>query len=384
MSNSTSIVFVTKCDLSGTSGGGVATKEIVAALARHTRIDLTVICPKPEGRFPSVIDRNSIQMHHFWTTSQGTPAERIRAQISLLRRLRSVLRREQPDAVVTRHGATMVVPALVATRYGIEHILLVRGRAYNKLQYPWLLKRIFQMNVRLSNDVYVAFEEIKADAKAARSPSQSSPIVFRNAVDPRRFIPQSKTSSRSQRDDIPNSVPDADLVVGFVGSLRNRHRIQELLEAADLVTGEVSLSILIVGSGPNELKLKSKAEEIAADVHFTGFVDHDTVPSYIAVCDLMYGIVDPDSPSNPIKCYEYLACERPIITSDVTEFEFVEQIDAGFLIDRPTPEAIADRLNQASTYQSSRLSDMGKRGREHVIENHTWDRLPKLLLDNME
>lgn len=381
MSESVKIVFVTTSDLSGTSGHNVATKEIARAFANNDAIELTLVCPRPERTLPDDLD--GISSHHFWSRPEGSPHERVREQASLYRLLRRILRADDVDALVARHSPTLLAPTLLARRHGLHYTLLVRGLSYKRLRFPRLLQRFFDFNVRNADEVIVAYQEIESDAIAVRSSEQSDPIVFPNAVDPSMFSPRSRVRSRERISSTNPDLDDARFVVGFVGSLKDRHHVRELLEAAG--SADVpGLAVLVVGDGPNEERLRDVALDLDVTIIFTGFVGHRDVPTYVASCDLCYGVVDPDVPSNPIKCYEYLSCERPILTSRAPELEFVERHDVGFVVDEIAPDAIAEAIESAADRPRSELEGMGERGRDYVVEHHSWDRLPETILARIE
>ena len=92
----------------------------------------------------------------------------------------------------------------------------------------------------------------------------------------------------------------------------------------------------------------------------------------MAACNVLYGVVHPEMPSNPIKCYEYLACERPIVTTANDAFTFVREHELGAVVSRLAPSDIADALAQLCAAGESRLAAMGERGREYVLQHHTW------------
>jgi glycosyltransferase involved in cell wall biosynthesis len=107
----------------------------------------------------------------------------------------------------------------------------------------------------------------------------------------------------------------------------------------------------------------------------TGFVEHSEVPRYVAACDILYGVIDPDHWGSPMKVYEYMACRRPVVTYASKEFEFVEEDGVGWTVDEVTTAAVAEVLREAvATSIQSRLK-MGERGRQYVEENRTWKRL---------
>ena len=115
-----------------------------------------------------------------------------------------------------------------------------------------------------------------------------------------------------------------------------------------------------------------REEGLGESVIFAGSISPVDVPWYMAACNVLYGVVHPEIPSNPIKCYEYLACERPIITTVTKAFEFVVEHELGAAISQLDERDVARALEQLYSAGDQQLAAMGKRGRDYVLANHTW------------
>jgi glycosyltransferase involved in cell wall biosynthesis len=380
MGNVSKILFITVSDFSEVTGGSVATAEMVAAFGRNDTIELSVVCAEPPDEIPSKVSENVKEFYYFSGDSEGSVLGHIKEQANMAPVLRRAIKKEDPDAVVSRYSATSVTPPLLTKAYDKPYLLLIRGLAHDRMRYGYILKKIFWMNVRFAERVYVAFEEIKRETEKVRKPSQTEAEYFTNAVDPEEFSP---TSLEKARKSLELGFEKDDFVIGFVGSLKDRHMIEKLL----LATSDLNdVNALIVGDGPERERLEElvRKERIEERVTFTGNVEHSEVDRYISACDIMYGVVHPDIPSNPIKCYEYLASERPVITSDRREFEFVGEIEVGKTIDTVKTDIISNAIRDMRSLPREDILEMGKRGREYVLENHTWDKLPKMVLKGME
>ncbi|MFQ3474864.1 glycosyltransferase family 4 protein [Halonotius sp. F2-221B] len=374
------ILFVTVSDFSEVTGGSVATAEMVAAFGRNESIELSVVCAEPPDEIPSKVAENVDEFYYFSGDSEGTVLGHIKEQANMAPVLRRAIKKEDLDAVVSRYSATSVTPPLLTKAYGKPHILLIRGLAHDRMRYGYILKKIFWMNVRLADRLYVAFKEIKKETKKVRKPSQTEAEYFTNAVDPEEFSP---TSLEKARKSLELGLEKDDFVIGFVGSLKDRHMIEKLLLT---VSNLNDVNALIVGDGPERGRLEElvRKEGIEERVTFTGNVKHSEVDRYISACDIMYGVVHPDIPSNPIKCYEYLASERPVITSNKREFEFVSRIEVGKTIDTIKMDEVRSAIQDLRSLTREEILNMGKRGREYVLENHTWDELPRMVLGDIE
>jgi glycosyltransferase involved in cell wall biosynthesis len=77
------------------------------------------------------------------------------------------------------------------------------------------------------------------------------------------------------------------LVVAFVGRLVPSKRVDRLLEAAARVPEAVAIKVLIVGSGPEEPRLRRHASELGLDgrVSFTGY--RDRIADLLALVDVL-------------------------------------------------------------------------------------------------
>lgn len=378
-------VFVTVADLSQISGSGVATKELVVALGEESDDPLYVVCPAPESPLPSrVADSVNEFVHLPSRTNPGSPWWHLSVELRLFPALIGLLWRRRPDRVLTRLYPSALFAAPLARLNRTLHGLLIRGMVnrkdeYDSTKFSTLVERVVQMNVRLSTEVFVAYERIREWVQPYRGPQQSPVAVVPNAVDPELFAPMDRDEARSN---LPAELPSDGFVVGFVGSLAPRHMLPTLLRALARME---DAHALIIGDGTQREKLESLAAELGVSrrVWFTGAVPHSEVPACLAASDVTYGVVSPKKASNPLKCYEYLACARPVLTSDVPEFSFVPETDSGLLVDEVSAGAVAEALADFERMTPEQRLAMGTRGREYVLDNHTWRNFARRLLEEM-
>ncbi|MGB9953772.1 glycosyltransferase [Haloarcula marismortui] len=375
------VLFTTSMNLSGTSGGNIATREMVAAIGELPNVDLLLICPRPSTQLPDSISSVISDAWFLPQKESGSISWHAKAQLPMLKNLLTALTSYDVDVVTSRVGPTTIFPPVVTALSNTEYNILVRGMVSRNLKFKRVIDLILRLNAVSSDASYVAYNEIKSLIDSYRLPSQSPSVVVPNGVNPDKFKPVDKDVARSELD--IEFDPD-EFVIGFVGSVKQRHSIRPLIKSLQSLPDEPSLTALIVGSGPlvDELVRLTEDLDIRDRVTFTGFVPHESVNRYISACDVLYGVVSPDNPSNPIKCYEYLSCERPIITTDVPEFEFVGQHDLGAFVESPSPDAIANCVREFMQMDEKEIEKMGKRGREYVVNNHTWEIAAKRIINN--
>lgn len=373
------IVFTSTVDLTGDAGQCAATRSIFLALHR-TAGDRSVhlICPEPERpEMLAQVDGDRLHLlpakrRRSWTWSA-------RGQLHMARHLLGLLTSGRVSAVVGRLSASLVAPPILARGFGVPFLLLARGMGP---RFP--LPGVSWLNARLATEVYAAFEAVREKLGPHRP--EGRPIqLFRNAADPELFRPRPREQARARAD---VRLPEDAFLVGFVGSMEAYHRVDALIGALAHLRAEGmdDARLLLVGDGPVRGELEAMVEDLGLDeaVVFTGWVDQREVPRLVAACDVLYGAIALDRLGSPLKCYEYLACERPVVVADSEEFAFVEEIGAGLAVEEVTPEAVADALRELRAADPARRRAMGRAGRAHVVEHHTWDRLARRMLADVE
>jgi glycosyltransferase involved in cell wall biosynthesis len=372
------VAFAATVDPTEITGSGIATAHTAIALTRQPGVALTLVCPRPR-RAPAIPGLEGVLAGA--RLLPGKPARgdvgwHVRAQLPMLRALRAWARRAPGGVLIARLAPAQVAPPIVARRRGIPYLLLVRG-----MRSPLLARRnagwgrlagwVTRLNARTADRAYAAFEEARTWIDGYRARDQVPAELLPNAVDPELFRPMPRDAARRALGLAPGA-----FVVGAVGSLNSRHALGPLVEAAARLrrSGPGDVEIVVVGDGPERPRLEALARVhgIAAAVRFAGLVPHAQVPAHVAACDALYGVVDPAAPSNPIKCYEYLACARPIVTTARPELEFVGREGVGVVVPALDPVAVAAGLDTLRALGDEKRREMGERGRRLVVEGHSW------------
>lgn len=378
------VLFISEVDLDGKSGQNIATKEIVTAFAKNNNIELTLVCPEPVIGFEPTIK----EIKNKWYLPKRKKRNlvwHIKQQFYMLKIIRQIIRIQKPDYIIARLGTSTFIPPIIARLYNLNYILLVRGlpnfRKVGKIPGMNLYGRVlFSINSKIAKNIYVAYAEIKRYVDRFRKSSQNKSIILTNAVDIKKFYPMDIPTAR-RKSGLAFDIDD--FVIGFAGSIKERHCLRELILAIKkLNNNKLNVKCLIIGEGPQLDFLQKLTEElnISDNVVFTGFIPHTDLNSYLSSCNILYGAIHSKMVENPIKNYEYLACGRPIITTVKKEMEFIEKEEIGILLNENTPTEIGNAIETIYNTPEKDILKMRKKSRDYIIEHHTWSKFVDSIL----
>jgi len=173
-----------------------------------------------------------------------------------------------------------------------------------------------------------------------------------------------------------NSKEDLGLdgfIVGYVGVLREWVNLKPVFKALKSLAPEIKL--LVVGS---EGKLKENKElarkyGVADRVIFTGMIQYSDVPKYVSAMDvglIPFNLSKVSHNALPLKLFEYMACEKPVISTEIDslKFKFPKEI-----LYTKNNEDYVNKIEMI--YEDHLLSKrLGKSGRK-IAEKHNWEHI---------
>jgi glycosyltransferase involved in cell wall biosynthesis len=172
---------------------------------------------------------------------------------------------------------------------------------------------------------------------------------------------------------------DGKYNVFYHGTVTMERGVFEVLHAVELLIQEekLDLSLTIVGSGPDYPELKKRVTESpAADrITLTGFVQYDRIPELLShasccICPL------PPRPewqvSSPLKLFEYMAMEKPIIATRIdAHLDVLENEDFVVWTESAVAADIAKSIMQAYVERHT-LKEAAKHGPELIDRSYDW------------
>jgi len=193
------------------------------------------------------------------------------------------------------------------------------------------------------------------------SPVQAWPKfdISRLGVDPQRFIPAYKTKQ----------IGACNLLC--VGRLTPAKGQAILLESvAQLQSQGLSVTLTLVGMGPDEQSLRQYAESLAisGQVNFTGAVDQDHILDYYNAADIF--VLPSFAEGLPVVLMEAMAMEIPCITTAITGIpELIHNGQEGLLVAASDSEGLTQAIKQLVQDRALR-QQLGKAGRLRVLSEY--------------
>ncbi|MCA0912763.1 glycosyltransferase [Marinobacter nauticus] len=172
----------------------------------------------------------------------------------------------------------------------------------------------------------------------------------------------------------------AEMVVGYISNMSRREGHQYLIRAIHQLRQGTGRDIrgLLVGNGPERESLEQLAAELGLQdvIAFPGEVDHSQINAYYKAIDLFVIPRIPDYAADwvtPLKPYEAMALERPIIVSDLPALkEIVGDHEERGLVAKPADvESLVTQLQRYIDDPDMRQRKVNN-AREWVFAERTW------------
>jgi glycosyltransferase involved in cell wall biosynthesis len=279
--------------------------------------------------------------------------------------------------------------AAIASQIGMPVIFELHDLPQGQVG-PWLLRRF--LNGRGARRL-VSISRVLADDLAGRfgERAASLTLVAPDAVDLERYagLP-APPEARCALNRLGLPLPEGRFTAGYTGHLYPGRGEGLLLALAERLP---EVSFLLVGGEPGDVAhVQAEARSRGLDnVNLTGFVPNAELSAYQAACEALLmpyeGRVEASSGGDisrylsPMKLFEYLACGRAILASDLPVFREVLTEENAILLPTGNVNAweAALRLLQANP---ERRHDLGIQARQ-AASRHTWDARARRILEGL-
>lgn len=194
--------------------------------------------------------------------------------------------------------------------------------------------------------------------------------TIRNAVDRRKFFPRPKDPALLQQLGIGAEQP----IVVHASNLQTRKRPLDIVESARQVVRQKPDTVyVVVGDGPcrGMMEEACASPPLAGHFRFAGWVDHDLVPNYINLADVV--VMPSESEALAMVYLETMACERVLIASDIAAArEVIDDGETGILFHKADIADLTAKILSVIGNPALRTA-IGKKARQSAL-NYDFDR----------
>lgn len=254
----------------------------------------------------------------------------------------------------------------------------MKDLGYSKLSY--IISRFIEKIV-LSPAIKITCvsDEIKNVVRKELNIPENNFITIPNGTNLEKFFPTDKIQSRKKI-----SLPDYKYIVGFIGSCYPYHDIDSLIKSIPGLIDEIpQIQITIVGDGYmlTEWKQLVQTMNLSDKVTFTGYVPFDLANNYINCFDICFASYKKGTSVFPMKILDYMACNKPVITSNIPTITKYFKDTINFKIVNP---GSTSELSNAILSIYRNKDQIIKEHREFVINNYTWNHSAEKIMQTIQ
>ena len=163
-------------------------------------------------------------------------------------------------------------------------------------------------------------------------------------------------------------------IIGYVGVLREWVDLEPVFWALKDLDAEIKMVVVGKEGGFNENVRLAKKSGVSDRVTFTGMVPYSQVPKYISVMDVClipFKVNAISENALPLKLFEYMACEKPVIS---TELPGIKNVAGNKVMYASGNDKYKEKIEELFK-NDELMREMEKTGREFVEENYDWEKI---------
>jgi phosphatidylinositol alpha-1,6-mannosyltransferase len=271
----------------------------------------------------------------------------------------------RPEVVVIgRESYAWHVPDL-ARAAGIPSLLIIQGGTFHAIVNdfsPAVREAILDQFRKVDRIVSVA--KHLAGSMHGLGFSRVTPIP--NPVDVEKFYRRAASPELRRRLGISAEQP----TIAYVANLRMLKRPMDVIDsAATVVRRRPDAVFIVIGDGDCRAMMEDACavKSLARNFRFTGWIDHDLMPEYLNLADLV--IVPSETEGLALVYLEAQACERVLIASDIPAArEVIEEGVTGFRFPTGDVARLSETILRVADEATLRAT-IGRKARASVMKH---------------
>lgn len=298
------------------------------------------------------------------------------------------LNQKKYGLIYERHAFFLNATSKIAQQAGIPYIVEVNElvgdeRVRKQPLFTPLAKQCDRLTFERATRIIVVSPHLKRKIQEEHGINERKILVHPNAVeaallaktpDPAIFVDRFNLNGK--------------LNIGFVGWFVEWHRLDLMLVAiSDLIKSSPNLhpNLVLIGDGPlkETLQAQAKSLNIESNITFTGPIDHSMIPAIIRALDIAV-IPHSNEFRSPIKLFEYMAQERPVIAPSSEPIRSVVSHGENALLFPPLDQSSLSQNLQRLANDSVLQRRLGQNARKTVEQRHTWKHNAEHILEEIQ
>ena len=189
-----------------------------------------------------------------------------------------------------------------------------------------------------------------------------------NGIDP------SQLKDETLPDEIKSQIPKDKFIVGYAGTIGLANALEYLIDAAINLEKESDLFFVIVGDGYLKSDLMEKTKG-CRNILFLDKIKKNQVQDLVSLFDVCF-VGRNDTPLfkhgvSANKYFDYMLAAKPILDSNNLIKDPVELSGCGIIVKPDSTEAIVKGVLELKRMSKKERSEMGQKGKEYVLKNHS-------------
>lgn len=260
---------------------------------------------------------------------------------------------------------------------GTHHTFYDHYLKHIKADFNWVKKFSWKYTAMFYNFCDLVLSPSHSLAQTLTQKGLKKPIeVLQNSIETDFFVP---APDKKTKDNLKKEFGIKGKSIVYMGRVSYEKSIDQVLKAfALLAKKEPSLTLMIVGDGPEKKKLEKLAAKLGIEnkVIFTGLLRGENLVHALQASDIF--VTASKSENMPLSVLEAMSCGLPVVAAgEKGLIEIIKDGVNGFLVTADNPSGLAKKILQLLNDESL-LKEFSQASRTQAM-NYSKETVTKLL-----